>query len=433
MADTYFVGLRGTADLVSNEREQMWRAGILRIFPNGMAPLTGLTALMSSEGLTDPVWNWWTKTLTTQRATVTGVYLDAGLGTAYSTPGTYGLTGATLYVKMSAADSAYFRAGHQVLLRDASDPTVDVNAKVLGVTVNGASSYITVRLLEADDNSSLGNLTNCDVALIVGNINPQGGMRPEAITQGPTQFYNYAQIFRNSLDMSRTLMKTKLRTVNAYMEAKRDALEQHSIEMEKAFWWSIKTAGTGSNGKPEYTTDGIMANIKTYGINVDYTTETASAYDGKTWLEAGRDWFDEHLEEMFRYGSQERLAFCGSGALLGIQRLVNELGFYTISAQTTSFGMKVLNWETPFGSVTFKTHPLFSYEATTRNMMVFIEPKNLRYRYIDDTFFKADNTDRQGGGTGKDGKEEEYLTEAGLEMLHPHTCMIMNGVGQDNS
>jgi len=269
MADTYFCGLRATGDLVTNELADNWRAGILRIFPNGMAPLTGLTALMTSEKLTEgPHYHWWTKTLTTQRATVTGIYTDAALGTAYTSGG---VAGSILYVKMSEADSAYFRAGHQVLLRDASDYNVDVNAKVLSVTANGASSYIVVRLLEADDNATATShdLSDADTCLIVGNINPQGGTRPEAITQGPTEFSNYTQIFRNSLDLARTLMQTRLRTGDAYQEAKKDALEQHSIEMEKAFFWGIQSSNTGANGKPETTTDGIVPLIKTYGTTSD--------------------------------------------------------------------------------------------------------------------------------------------------------------------
>lgn len=431
MADTYFCGLRATGDLVTNELADNWRAGILRIFPNGMAPLTGLTALMTSEKLTEgPHYHWWTKTLTTQRATVTGIYTDTALGTAYTSGG---VAGSILYVKMSEADSAYFRAGHQVLLRDASDYNVDVNAKVLSVTANGASSYIVVRLLEADDNATATShdLSDADTCLIVGNINPQGGTRPEAITQGPTEFSNYTQIFRNSLDLARTLMQTRLRTGDAYQEAKKDALEQHSIEMEKAFFWGIQSSNTGANGKPETTTDGIVPLIKTYGTTSDYSLDTN--YSGKTWLDGGADWLDEQLEVIFRYGSQERLGFAGSGAILGIQKLVKELGFYTVNVQTTSFGMKVLEWVTPFGSLYLKTHPLFSYEATTRNSVVLIEPKNIKYRFIQDTMFKADNTDTQGGGTGKDGKEEEYLTECGLEMHYPLTCGYLNGFNTDSA
>jgi hypothetical protein len=430
MADEYFVGLRATGDLATNERPESWRAGILDLFPNGMAPLTALTALMPSEKVTDPHYHWWTKTLTTQRAAVTGIYDDALLSVAVDDASP---SGATRYVKIAEADSKMFRPGHQVLLRLTTDYSVDVVAKVDAVVQNGASSYLTVTLLEADDNSTANGLSSADVVLIIGNMNPMGGNRPEAIAQSPTEFENYTQIFRNSLDLSRTLMETTLRTEDAYQSSKKDALEQHSIEMEKAFLWGINSTGTGSNGKPEYSTRGIISFIKEHGTVQDYVSDTAAAYAGKTWLQAGEQWLDEHFEEMFRYGGTERLALCGSGALLGIQRLVKNTASYNLALREAAYGIQVVEWVTPFGSIMLKTHPLMSYEVTNRHSMVLIEPRNLKFKYITDTKFKPDNSDNEGGGSGVDGKQEEWLTEGGLEIHHPITTGFLNGVGQDNT
>jgi len=429
MADSYFVGLRATGDLTSNERAESWRAGILRLFPNGMAPLTALTALMRSEKVSDPHFHWWTKTLTTQRAAVTGIYDDALLSTAVDDAS---VSGDTRYVKMAEADSKLFRQGHQVLLRDASNYNVDVVAKVDAVVQNGASSYLTVTLLENDDNDATNGLSDVDTILIIGNMNPMGGTRPEAIAQTPTEFSNYTQIFRNSLDLSRTLMETKLRTEDAYQEAKRDALEQHSIEMEKAFLWGIQSTGNGANGKPEYSTRGLLSYIKEYGTVQDFVTDPATAYDGTTWLASGVQWLNEHFEEIFRYGGTERLALCGSGALLGIQNLVLNTGAYNIAVREAAFGIQVVEWTTPFGMVTLKTHPLFSYETTNRNSMVILDPTNLRFKYVTDTMFKPDKLWDQGGATGVDGKQEEWLTEGGLEVHFPETMGYLNGIGQDN-
>lgn len=429
MADTYFVGLRGTADVVDNEREGAWRQGILRIFPNGMAPLTALTALMKKEKTSDPHFHWWTKTLTTQRAAVTGVYNDAALSSSYTSGG---VSGSVVYAKIAAADTLMFRAGHQVLLRDASDPTMTVVGKVLSVTVNGASSALCVRLIEADDNSTAGNLSNCDTVLIVGNINPQGGLRPVAISQSPTEHSNYTQIFRDPLQLTRTAMQTSFRTGDKYTEGKRDTLEQHSIGMEKGFLWGVATSGWGDNGQPETTTSGLITQVKAEGTVEDYSLDTD--FSGKKWIEGGMDWLEAQIELMFRYGGgTERLCFCGSGALQGVQKLVRELGFYTISTGQEAFGIKVTRLETVHGTLVLKTHPLFSYEPVDRYSMLCFEPANVTYRFIQDTIFKPDNTQNQGGGDGFDGKAEEFLTEAGLELHHPETCAYLTGVGVDNA
>lgn len=432
MADTYFVGMRGTDDFVTNERPENWREGILRLFPNGDAPLTALTALMPTRSVDDPHFHWWTQSLTTQRLAITDVYVNAALSSAYASGGT---AGQTLYFKTADTTGIdMFRAGHVVLLRYSEDWQVDTRGLVTNVVKNGASSYIAVRLLEADSNAGSYDLSDCDTALIIGNANPQGANRPVSIVQRPTEFGNYTQIFRNSLDLSRTAMKTRVRTEPAYQKAKTDTLEQHSIEQEKAYLWGYPTTITGDNGKPETFTGGIIYNIQTYASgNVDdYRLNTD--YTGQTWLQGGEEWLDSYFEQIFRYGnSDERMCFAGSGAILGINRLIKYKSQYTITLREMAYGIKVMEWVTPFGVIYMKRHPLFSYEATNRNQMLIFEPANLGYVYIDDTFFMPDIMYGKGGGTGKDGKEEEFLTEAGLEHFHPETCGLLNGVGEDNN
>jgi len=438
MADTFFVGMRGTDDFVTNELPQNWRQGILRVFPNGMVSLTALTALMKSEKLVGgPVFNWWTKTFNARSAAVTGKYTDSLLSSSY---GGSGDAGDILYIKMTEANSKMFRAGHQVLLRDASDLTVDVNSKVVAVTQNGASSCITVKLLEDDDNGSTNagshDLQDCDTAKVIGDINPQGGTRPEATVHTPSHFYNHCQIMREALDLARTAEQTtNLRTANPYQEAKLDCLEQFSGQMENNFWWSTRTSNTGSNGKPEYTGYGVIPFLKAnYSTNVvDFEYDSGAAFAGKTWLQAGEEWFDTQLELYFRWATEGKiLAFCGSGALLGLQKLVKDVGMFTFKPATLAYGIKVLEWITPFGSMYLKTHPLFSQSAADRNSIVMLTPSNLRYKYVQDIKYEPDLLFGKGGGTGKDGRDEGYLVECGIEMHHPETFMYLTGVGKDN-
>jgi hypothetical protein len=430
-----FLGMRGTGDWATDQRPKSWREVILHRYPNGMAPLTAILSKMGSEAVTDPEFNWWTKSLPTQSAAVTGVYTDSGLSVAY-------VSGAAqytvLYVKMAAASIVNFRAGHQVLLRDASDLSVDCVAKVDAITVNGASSYLTVTLLEADNNSTAGDLSNCDVALIIGSINSEGAAMPDAIAYDPTKWYNYTQIFRTPLEMTRTAMKTKLRTGEQYKEAKRECLELHSIEMEKAFLFGVPSERTGSNGKLERTTLGLIPAIRggyngvtTAGLVKNYQVDTDFSSD--TWLTSGEEWLDIQLEQIFRFGAKDKLCLAGSGAILGINKLIKAGGNFDYTPATASYGINVTKWVTAFGTINIMTHPLFSFEATTRNSMVIFEPKDLKYRYIDDTFYKEDPNLKKGGWTSRDGIKEEFLTECGLEYYHPDGWGYLYGVGLNNT
>jgi len=421
-----FNGMRGSGSWSADERPKNYRETILYLYPNGKTPLTGLLSKMGSERVDDPEFNWWTQTLTDQRGTITGVYTNADLATG-NVYASGAVLGAVLYVKMSAAHAAEFREGHQILLRDASDYMVDVNAKVTAVTIAGASSYLTVKLLEADDNSQTGDLSDADTCLIIGNINPEGGLMPNAISYDPVKWYNYTQIFRTPLSMTRTAMKTRLRTKDARKNAKREALEIHSIEMEKAFLFGIRTENTGSNGMPERTTAGLVSAIKTSGILGNYVTDAGSG--AHTWVSGGEAWMNSKLEEIFRYGAGDKLAFVGSGVLLGIQALVKAGVQYQFNKETV-YGYNVTQWITPFGTINMMTHPLFSFEPTNRYSMMIFEPNGLKYRFIDDTNFLDSES---GGSSRKVGIDEEFLTEAGLEYHHPLGWGYLNNVGVDKA
>lgn len=65
--------------------------------------------------------------------------------------------------------------------------------------------------------------------------------------------------------------------------------------------------------------------------------------------------------------------------------------------------------------------------------MVIFEPKDLKYRFIDDTHFKKDSTMDSGGFTNRDGIKEEFLTECGLEYHHPDGWGYLYGFGSDNA
>lgn len=431
-----FLGMRGNGDWVTNQRPENWREQILYLYPNGMAPLTAILSMMGSEKVDDPRFHWWTQEQTAVMGTVYGVYTLPDLSVAYAAGG---VAGSVLYITILAANGLRVREGHQILLRDASDYNVDVVGKITGVTIGPVYATVSVKLLEADDNAvATGHdLSDCDSFKIIGNINPEGGEMPDAIALNPTEVYNYTQIFRTPLSITRTARKTRLRTGDQYQKAKSEALEMHSWEMELAYLWGIRTQNIGDNGKPERTTMGVINFIRQYApANCDDYTLNAT-YAGQTWAAGGETWFKAMLEQIFRYGADEKLCLCGSGFLLGIDALAMAGGQVNLQPAQKTYGMQILTWITPFGTIHMKTHPLFSYDATTRNMGVIIEPKELTYKYIDDTSFYGETSNKthpEGYGNRRlDGTNEEYLTECGLEFGLPQKCAVLNGVGLANT
>lgn len=439
-----FFGMRGTGDWPDNYRPEDWRESILYFFPNGDAPLTAMMQKMSKMVTTDPKFHWWTQGLPIQAADLyasgSGIYTDSNLSNAYVSDA---VAGDYVYANIVEADTAQFREGHQITIRVSGDLEADVVAKCVEVKGNGTSSYLKLKLLEADDNSSSNDMSDATRILVSGNMNSEGAGMPDAISYDPTEWYNYTQIFRTPLEITGTAMETKYRAnPQAYAKKQKECLQDHSIEMEKAFLWSVPTSGIGANGKPERTTLGIIPAIRGgysgHGGNAGTVSnyKTDSTYAGLSWLAGGEDWLNEQLEIVFRYGKTTKLAMCGSQALMAINQLVQNNGEFMWGPDTTVYGIKIKEWITPLGSIALMTHPLFNHEPTTRRAMVIIEPANLEYRYINnrDTKFIAENIGKTNTGyTRRDGVKEEFLTECGLEYHHPLGWAFLDGFGLANT
>jgi len=426
-----FMGMRGTGDWQTDQRPKSWRETILRLYPNGTAPLTAIMSKMGSEGVDDPQFHWWTKMFQQQGGDITDLKQTAG-GSAYADDGS-ATKGDVLYAKVTEDVASHFREGHQALMRNKETYASDTVGKVVSVVKNGDSSSIGVKLLENDNDDGTRNL---NYIVVSGNINPEGGVMPNPVAYDPSKWFNYTQIFRTPLSITRTAMKTKLRTDDAYKEAKREALEYHGIEQERAMLFGIPTEEIGDNGKPERTTMGLIPAIRGhkttgYGGPAGEVDNYTVSYSGSTWIDKGEEWLDNELETIFRYGDTEKLCFAGSGAQLGIAKLVKTYGNYDFTSESVAYGIRINRWTTPFGVINMIRHPLMSFDPTLRNSMVMFEPRNLKFRYIDDTSFYSEDEKQNTGSGRKDARDEEYLTEAGLEYHHPIGWGFLTGVGLD--
>jgi len=407
-----FLGMRGTGDWVANQRPENWREMILYLFPNGSAPLTAILSKMRSEKTTDPRYHWWQKLLPDQRGDANANTFTAGAATA----GTVTL--------VTASDANKFRIGHQVLLRNSAILADDFTGKV--TAINTGTGVLSITPLE----NATATLVTVDTVLIIGNINEEGAGAPASLMYDPTEYWNYTQIFRTPLEHTRTALRTKLRTGDQLKQAKKEALQIHGIEQEKAYIFGERSQNTGANGKFERTTRGVIRSLTDPNgapNNVDdYLTTTIGTAGTLSWLTGGEFWLDTMFERIFRYGRGEKLALCGSGALMGLNRLAKSYGRFELTAEKQSYGINVLRWVTPFGTIFLKTHPLFSFEATLRNSMLIVEPENLFYRFVDDTKYKPEIQPND-----IDGEKSEYITEGGLEVHYPQSMGLLRNVGID--
>lgn len=425
---TAFLGMRGTGSWGTDVRPKNFRQKILQLFPNGAVPLTAVTSMGNNKEVDDPEFSHWEKEVETQNgdAIGNGLNIDSDLAAAFGA-GAWN-AGVTAYFNTSAESVSHFRAGHVAKLVDKSATSNYGLAKVTATNINGTTSWIAVKCLKtvlatfADD---------FDYIEVGGNLNPEGGAIPDAINYDPVKRTNFTQIFRTPLDISRTAKKTRLRTGDAKAELRREALLYHGIEMEWAFIFGEKSETTGDNGFPERTTEGLVPFVKNNESTfvVDYPSST-----GLKFIQGGEDWFDDQLELHFRQGGQERLALCGNGALLAIYKIAKRNGNFELRRTTTAYGVMVVEWVTPFGTLFLKPHPMFSHRGGVySNDIISFDPANIEYTFITDTIYKEDEGMNKAGVIGFDGQKDEYLTEAGQRMIHPKTMMYFTGVGLDGT
>lgn len=385
-------GLRHTGNFVADERPKSWREGILRLYPNGMAPLTGLTAAMKSRSVDDPEYNWWEKALQTQRFA-----MNVNLG----------VTG-----DLAVASGAItLKAGHLLrieqtgeIVRVTFDPVLDTTIPVLRGYAGTTATAVNV----GSENPNVH---------VVGTAHEEGSAAPTGINYNPVKRFNYTQIFRNTLEMTRTASKTRLRTGDQVKEAKRECLEYHSIEMEKAFFWGRRSEST-LGGKPIRTTGGVISFIDAAN-SVNNTDGSFNMIELEGWL-----------KRMFDFGSSEKIAFIGNTALLAINQCIRRNTSFNIQTGLKEYGMSVTRLICPFGELVLKTHPLFNQISSATfnaadSSMVVLDMANVTYvNLVDsDTKYQKDLQD-----DGIDGMKSGYLTECGLEVAHPLSHFYLQGL-----
>ena len=388
------LGLRGTGQFTSDERPQNWREMIMLLFPNGEAPLTAVLSLLKSRPTDDPSYNWWEKRLPTQRFALNGSH--AGSVTVLTVD-----SGA----KDTVAGTILLHENSGELIKVLTDPTSDTSIPDV------VRSYGAV---------AAGTLADDDFLVVVGNVHEQGADPPTARSYAPTKVTNVTEIFRTALSLTRTAKKTRLRwdASGPYREAKREALSLHSIEMEKAFIWGEKIEGTGVTGMPENMTGGVLSFLTT---NIGATNGFGSKAAPIGLLD--EDTLDTMMEGIFRFGSTEKLALCGSTFLRALTTIAKRNSQIERVPTDQTYGMKIMEYISTSGTLMLKNHPLFSQHPVWRQNALILDVPNLGYRYIDDTMFIKNRQN-----PGQDLSKDEFLTEGGLELEFEESHGYIQGV-----
>lgn len=381
------LGMRGTGDFPADHRPENWREKFLQLMPNGSAPLTAILSMLASEPTDDPEYHNFTKALPDFKFTHSGT----------------ALAGATTLTATSSSDASFVRVGS--MIRNWRTGEV---AKVTALPSN-----TTFTVTRGVGNGGTGIAVNAnDIWFLIGDASAEGATAPSVISWDATSTENYTQIFREPVQFTRTAIKTKTRTGDAYKEKLKDALTLHMMKIERSILFGKKDLITGSNGEPERYTGGIIPNLTSNVLDLSGASGIMSEATFDTFL----------AQYAFAFGSSEKLALMGWKAA----NLLNTIAKakYQISSVDVgqSYGLHFTRYTTPFGDLLVKTHPQFRQLPGAESTMLILDTADLKYRYIDDTQLLKD---RQ--ANDMDGVMDEYLTECGLELLQEKTHALISG------
>jgi Family of unknown function (DUF5309) len=394
-----FAGLRGSRSYSPDATPKNWREGILRLYPNGGAVLTALSALLEAEQTSDPEFNWWEKPLSTREVFTTGGAAGVTTLTISAAAAGAGDPGKLLrknYILMSTGTGG---TGEKMLVT--ADQTVGTSVVVqrgFGETVAGT--------IPADS-----------TLRVIGNANEEGAPLPTPISVDPTKQFNYTQIFRTPLAITRTALKTRLRTEDAITQAQIEALENQAMDMEYSFLFGERLETTGSLGQPLRTTRGLVKWIEALAPANAITVTGVGELSEEEFLLA--------LEPMYRYGSTEKLWLAGSTALMALNSIARQGSTLNIEAGDDVYGMRLRHFVTTLGDGYLRMHPLFNLYPDWRKMLLVIDLPHVRYRYIDDLMYLEHRQN-----PGEDAKKNEWLAECGFELHHAQTHGVIRNLAK---
>lgn len=442
------LGLIGTEDYAAN-RFKNPRRKIFYDYPNGAAPLTGLLSLMDEEDSDDPEFSWFEKRKKAQRTETKsqgvggGPLLDAG---GVDLGATATLTAGTAYQLVVDANEE-FRVGHifRVLLTyTAQTGTKEIHGRVLDLVSTDKIKFTPLVTQTAIDNTLTTDNIDKEV-LVIGSAYAQGAVgSSEAVYFEPIEPLNYCQIFRSEFSITGTALKTSARydETGPYKDKSKEASLNHMVELERAFMFGTRSKSIDSTTNlPTYTTGGVLWHLQqweaadsAYRGGTGAAAVTADSDDLKRIINntsgtLNEKAYDGYLERVFRTTNNranEKLCLCGNQFLMVVNQLYRSKSVLNADLpMTETYGMSVVRHLTPFGTLFYKTHPLYNENAALRASALILDVPNLKYRYV-----QGRDTDllKNRQPNNADYRMDEWLGECGTEIRFPEAHMFIQNV-----
>lgn len=376
-------GVRGTAVLdTETRRVRDVSPAIAQLEPDA-GPLVTMLMKLKSRATTDAKIEWFEDELL-PRFDVLGGDLGASASS------------------MTVTNYKYFRSGDLVRVN---------KAEIIKVTATPSS--VSVDIARSAGSTSAQSASSGDQLHLLSNSNQEGAGSRSLLSTVRVPKYNHCQIMRHPFGYTNTARATKQFAGQDEDEEKSKQLIEHKKDIELAFiLGELGKIATGTH--PERMTAGMNSFIKT---NVKAMSGTMT-----------EDEFGDFLRLCFRYGSREKLVLCSPKLI----QVIN--GFAHGKLQTRSddktYGITLTRYQSAGRVVELAEHVLLTNDSLSDLSGIagygyLVDIGDLAIRYMQGRFTILKENIQ---ANDEDKREDEYLSEVGLELKQEKKHGKLTGV-----
>lgn len=389
-------GIFNTTDNPAELNARSFSDTILRLFPNGSAPLFALASKVGKQKAKSSTHGYFSKTMTF--VTTTSTAGDTNVATTLTVGSTTGMTANMVL--------------HNVRTRE--------NYRVVSIT--SATEVVVTR---AFGRVTAAALNAADKILQIGTAFEEGSTRPASRQLATTYVANYTQIFRNAWGLTDTARASMAEVgYSNVAESRKDCSLFHSVDMESAIIFGQAKMDTTTT-QPTHSTQGIIDAIYQYApANVNPASSTTN-YSQLVAL----------VEEPFNYSTDignngERLGFCDRLAMKVLTDVGRKSGQIQIMQNETSFGMKFTTFKFYQGTINLIQHPLMNGLDPTGGNLLIVDLAAVKLAYMEgrDAVPEEYGIGMKQVEVGTDGVGGSLTSEFAVELINPFACGYVTGL-----
>lgn len=373
-------------------------ATILRLFPNGNAPLFALTSQSGKSKAKASTHGYFSKSM----AFVTVQLAADEAGTPSQN------------TALQVADTSQLSPG-MVLFNPRTRENIRVNSITDATHFNAARGFgrVAAALILA-----------ADKLLHIGTAFEEGSQRPAARALKVVYVSNFTQIFRNAWALTDTARASYAEAgYSNIAESRKDCALFHSTDIEGAMWLGQAKMDV-YNGQPMHTTQGLIDSITQYAPTHVNTAGSSTSYD---------DLIDM-VTPAYQYSTdqsnpKERILFTGNHGIRVIDTIGRKSGQVYIQQSETSFGMHFTQFRFHKGTINMIEHPLFNGWGLD-DMAVIVDLPAVKQAYLDgrDTLTEEYAPGKDTGDFGVDAQGGSLTSELAVENVNPYSMAVIYGL-----